>query len=91
MSYMRIQCDYCGGRWEVYHRDDWHDDRARTCPHCYQKIDRQLWDRQVLPAFGAVEDLNKELYKEHAGYHHPLFQIGFYPDTIFENRWREET
>ena len=88
MSFMRIRCDYCGGAWEVYHRDNWHDDKARTCPHCSQRIDYQIWDKQVLPTFGAVEDVNAELYKEHTGYHTPLFQIEFIPDIIFADRWR---
>lgn len=91
MAYMRIRCDYCGGAWEVYHRDNWNDKKARTCPHCQQAIDGQLWERQVLPAFGSVEDANSELYKGHVGYHSPLFQIDFIADTIFADRWRDKS
>ena len=51
MAYMRIHCKVCGGTWEIYHRDNWNDDKARQCPHCFTKIDRQVWQREVLPAF----------------------------------------
>lgn len=88
MSYMRIQCDYCGGKWEIYHRDNWKDTKARTCPHCQRSIDERTWERQVLPTFNMVEDTNAELYKDHVGYHTPLFQIEFVPDIIFANRRR---
>ena len=42
--FMKIYCDNCGGFWEVYGRDNWHDDKARQCPHCYAKIDKELWE-----------------------------------------------
>ena len=83
MAYMKIHCGYCGGAWEVYHRDDWKDDHARTCPHCSQKIDRQTWNKQVLPAFGAVQDANAELLKDHTGQHLPLFMLDVIADHYF--------
>ena len=89
MAYMRIRCDYCGGTWEVYHRDNKHDDRARTCPHCDKRIDYEIWDRNVVPAFKAVEDVNTKLYESQVNYHIPLFQIEFIPDIIFADRWRD--
>ena len=90
MAFMRIHCDVCGGTWEIYHRDDWHDDKARQCPHCFSKIDRQVWEKEVLPAFGAVQDANTELHREHTGYHKPLFAIDFIADHLYQNR-REST
>lgn len=83
MAYLRIHCDVCGGTWEVYHRDNWKDDKARQCPHCFAKIDRSVWEKEVLPAFGAVQDANAELFKEHTGYHRPLFTFDVIADHIY--------
>ncbi len=91
MAYMRIRCDYCGGKWEIYHRDNLTDKRARTCPHCGSSIDGQLWERKVVPTYKAVEETNAALFKDHADYHSPLFQIDFIPDAIFADRWRDKT
>ena len=93
MAYLRIHCDVCGGTWEVYDRDNWKDDKARQCPHCFAKIDRPLWERQVLPAFGAVHDANAELYKDHTGFHAPLFTFDVIADHLYQNRndRREDT
>ena len=68
MGYLRIHCKNCRKSWEVYHRDNWHDELARQCPHCYAEIDRDLWERVVLPAFGAMSDMNRELYKDYTGF-----------------------
>ena len=89
MGYMRIRCDYCGGKWEIYHRDDWKSYRARTCPHCSKKIDPQTWERFILPAFGAVEDANAELYKDTLGYKCPLFEVDFIADTTFKREHKD--
>lgn len=86
MAYLRIHCDVCGGTWEVYHRDNWNDDKARQCPHCFSKIDRQTWQKEVLPAFGAVNDANAELFKEHTGRHVPLFTFDVIADHLYANR-----
>ena len=67
MGYMRIRCHECGGAWEVYPYN-FKDDHLRVCPHCYKEIDRQTWQRQILPAYGALEDANRELVKDHTGY-----------------------
>ena len=75
MAYMRIHCHQCGGTWEVYQRDNWKDDRARTCPHCFSEIDGQTWERQIIPALGAVADANAELQKDHTGTRGPLFTV----------------
>jgi len=86
MAYLRIHCDYCGGTWEIYHRDNWKDDKARQCPHCQSKIDAQTWQNQILPAFGAAHDANAELFKDHVGYHRPLFTFDVIADHIFTRR-----
>lgn len=86
MAYMKISCEYCGGSWEVYERDDWTSSKAATCPHCAQKIDHQTWRRCVLPSFGAFADMNKDLCRNHVDDHHPLFQIDMINDLLFKNR-----
>ncbi len=83
MAYMRIHCDYCGGAWEVYKRDNWKDSKAAECPHCFSKIDRQTWDNQIVPAFNMLDDANRELFKDHVGYHRPLFTVDVIADHIF--------
>lgn len=86
MGYLRIKCYYCGGTWEVYHRD-LHSryKKARECPHCSQKIDEQTWDNQIFPAYNALDDANRELFKDHLGHHVPLFEVGYESNTIFKN------
>ena len=86
MGYLRIKCYYCGGTWEVYHRD-LHSryKKARECPHCFQKIDEQTWDRQIFPAYNALDDANRELFKDHLGHHVPLFEVSYESNTIFKN------
>lgn len=86
MAYLRIHCDVCGGTWEVYHRDNWKDDKARQCPHCFSKIDRQTWENQIIPAFAAVHDANAELYKDSTGYHAPLFTFDVIANHLYKNR-----
>ena len=91
MGYLKIYCDSCGGVWHVYHRGI-HESTARQCPHCYAKIDRQTWERQVLPAFGEMVDTERELFKDHAN-HAPLFCIDFVSDSLYlnaRNRDRKE-
>lgn len=88
MGYLRIHCDYCGGTWEVYGRDDWNDDRARQCPHCSAKIDRQDWTKEVLPAFAAMMDANREIAKTHSGYHIPLFTVDYIEDSYYPKSLR---
>ena len=80
--YMRIHCDYCGGAWDVYDRDDFHAQVARTCPHCGTKIDKQTWIRQIVPAFCMAGDANRELVKDHLD-HRPLFSVDIVADHHF--------
>ena len=86
MAFMRIHCDVCGGTWEVYHRDNWKNGKARQCPHCFSEIDGNTWENEVLPAFGAVQDVNAELFKDSTGYHKPLFSIDFVADHLYQAR-----
>ena len=39
MGHLKIHCDGCGSDWVVYHRDNWKDWKARTCPVCGKSID----------------------------------------------------
>lgn len=83
MSYMKIHCGRCGGTWEIYGRDDWNSEKARQCPHCFSEIDRQTWFNQVVPGFCAVADANRELYKDHTGYHgQELFRVDVISDKV---------
>ena len=86
MAFLKIHCDVCGGDWEIYHRDNWKDDKARQCPHCFSKIPRDLWDREIIPALAAVNDANAELYKAHIGQHAPLFSFDIVADHLYKNR-----
>ena len=65
MVFLRIHCDSCGGKWEVYRRDIY-SDHSRQCPHCFREIDRQTWDKNIVPAIGFSADANNELSKDHA-------------------------
>lgn len=64
MVYMEVHCHSCGVSWKVGIADDYHRDGARTCPGCGRAIDRQTWERQVLPALGTVQDANFELARD---------------------------
>lgn len=86
MGKISIHCDGCGADWVVYHRDDWKHWKARTCPTCGKAIEPGTWNRHILPAFGLMEDANKELMKDHTGLHGSLFTVSYVPDTIFPNK-----
>lgn len=83
MAFIRVHCDYCGGQFEIY-KHNLKGEFARECPHCFQRIDRQTWEREVLPAFAAVEDANAELYKDHCD-RKPLFSFDVIANHIFAN------
>ena len=82
MAMMKIYCDYCGQKWDIYERDNWNDDKARTCPHCFNKIDGQTWKNEIIPAFGAYMDLNKQLIKD-TGLGCVRFSVDFSEDYFF--------
>lgn len=77
MVYMEIRCHSCGIPWKVGIADDYHRDGARTCPKCGKAIDRQTWERQVLPALGTVQDANFELARDANG-NQSKFSINVY-------------
>lgn len=77
MVFMKLRCYSCGYRWIISFTDNWKSDQARTCPNCEKQIDRQTWDRQILPALGAASDANNELYKDATGTGQPLFSVSF--------------
>ena len=86
MGHLKIHCDGCGYDWTVYHRDDWKDWKARTCPMCGESISQDTWDSHVLRAFGEMEDANLELMKDHSQYHGTLFTVGYTADVIYPNK-----
>ncbi len=71
-SYMKIHCFSCGGNWKIYEGSNWNAPEAGTCPHCGNKIDRGIWENQVLLAFNMFADANRELEKDS---HTPLFKF----------------
>lgn len=83
MGMLRIHCDQCGGVWEVYGARDYTNDQNRICPHCGHKVEKQTWHGQVLTAFGAMMDANRELMKIRAD-HGPLFTVDYVEDSVFE-------
>lgn len=84
MGYLRIHCSNCRRRWAAYARNSWQSAASRTCPHCEAQIDAQTWEKQVLPAFGMMGDANRELIKDHTGYHTPLFRVDYISDDYIE-------
>ncbi len=77
MTHIKIHCGACGFTWAVYGRDNWNSETAGQCPNCFAKIDRQVWEKQIIPAFAAAQDANAELYKDSTGYKRPLFTVDF--------------
>lgn len=85
MAMMKIYCKHCNQYWEVYQRDNWKSDNARTCPHCFKEIDPQTWTRQILPAFGEFQDMCGELVKSQDDCN-PKFSIDFIDDFYFPEK-----
>ena len=84
MGHLNIYCDCCGSSWTVYHRDNWKDWKARTCPVCGNTIQESTWT-QVIRAFGEMEDSTLELVKDHTQTHGALFTVSYEPDVIYPN------
>lgn len=82
MGYLIIHCGACGLSWELYHRD-LYSKLHRECPHCGKVIDEQTYERQILPAWGAMIDANTELFKDHTQEHRAIFTVDFKADHIF--------
>ena len=85
MAYLRIYCDYCGQCWDVYERS-MNDEHSRQCPHCMAKIEDQTWKRQIIPSLCMVSDANRELLKDHLGYHVPIFTVDVIEDRYFSKK-----
>lgn len=80
--YMRIKCGICNKAWEVYHRDNWKADTARTCPRCGAEVNKSTWEYDILPAFNMANDAELEICKERTG---AAFSISYMPDVEPEN------
>ena len=89
MAYLRIFCESCGNKWEVYKRNI-NDDNARQCPHCYKRIERNVWNRSVLPALCAVDEVNIDLFKDHTFNHVALFSFDVIGNHLYKNRNKGE-
>lgn len=86
MGFLTIKCHACGGKWEVYRSSAERYDRERECPHCGKRIDRQTWEKFIAPAWRMLDEANRELFKDHLGYHTAIFTVeytenGFYKDS----------
>ena len=81
---LRIHCGKCGNSWEVYHRDNWKDWRARTCPVCGESVDAQSWEG-VLRGFHELEDANLELIKDHSQAQMTMFAVDYVADREKES------
>ena len=88
MAFLRVKCENCGGKWDVYHRDDWKDDRARTCPHCYAEVDAVLWASHVIPAFTFADEGNREIRKQSREENKPGFSFDVVDDMQFRRPYR---
>lgn len=86
MAFMKISCESCGGSWEVYDRDDMMNKKTSTCPHCGAKIDRETWQKGIVPAFAMMISANRTLFRNNAEDHRPLFQVDMISDILYRNR-----
>ena len=84
MAFLRIHCAYCGGTWDVYHRQR-ELDPALRCPHCDSKIDPATWRDQILPAYNSMRGANGALLDDHISYHTPRFEVDYINDGTFQN------
>ena len=84
MAFLRIHCAFCGGVWEVYHKQR-ELDQARSCPHCDARIDGATWREQVLPAYNTMRGANGALLDDHVSYHCPRFEVDYINDGTFQN------
>ena len=82
MGHLSIHCSFCGSEWIVYHRDDWKDWKARTCPVCGKSIPEKTWSLSVLKGFNEMEDASLELVKDYEQDHGTLFTVSYVPDVM---------
>ena len=84
MAFLRIHCAYCGGTWDVYHRQR-ELDPARRCPHCDSHIDGETWREKILPAYNTMRAANMGLLDDHMQHHCPRFEVDYINDGTFQN------
>lgn len=75
MGYLQITCAHCKKHWVVYNRN-MNEESARSCPRCLKAIDSQTWARFILPAFGLMDDANRDLIKDNMN-RSPLFRVEY--------------
>ena len=90
MGYLTVDCNTCGGSWNVYHATNWSDDVTRTCPHCFAEIEQRAWEDHVLPAFGSMTDANTELDRSGEWEHAPRFRVHYTEDQEMKDPRAEE-
>lgn len=74
---MKVKCYHCKGTYRLY-GDMMHHPTANICPFCGEEIRRSVWEHCVLPAWGLMEDTNRDLQQEYTGYPDTqLFQIEY--------------
>ena len=84
MPYLKIHCSYCGGTWDVYHKQREYD-AARQCPHCDARIDGATWREKILPAYNSMRAANMALLDDHVQNHCPRLEVDFVFDGTFQN------
>lgn len=85
MGFLKVCCDHCGASWEVYSHQ-MKEERSNQCPHCFSEIDRQTWDGQIVPAFAALDDANREIVKDCLGYGTQMFRVDYFATDCLEKR-----
>lgn len=85
MAHLRIHCGDCGSVWEVH---KYLPDGAAPafCPQCGSEIDGDIWENEIIPAFGNFHEINKRLIERHA-----LCNVSpFYIDVIADHYTMDE-
>lgn len=87
-----MKCYHCHGVYRLYGDMVQHQD-ANRCPFCGAEVKRSTWDKIIVPAWGTMEDANRDLQQEYTGYPNTtLFQIEYQahkpqiskrPDAVF--------
>lgn len=83
MGILEIHCHECGTVYEVLPECVMERDTLPNglhpycCPHCFAQMNTRTWNKLVR-AYGELQDINRELLKDHIGYRdHPLFQAAY--------------
>jgi len=80
--FMRVYCRRCGGSFELYSRDDVTSRKARTCPHCQERVSPETWGK-VVEAFDACRDACEALFSDSKS--KTRFTVDYIDDTIYKN------